>query len=397
MVTEGAADVDPAVDADADDADVDADSAAATETYPDGVDTDARRLLYDLVSTPSVSGAEGDAAAVLVEFFAANGREARVDAVGNVRAPATEPDPGDDVVLTSHVDTVPGEVPVRVETVPAAEARWGGEAVTGGSVPELWGRGAVDATGSLAAMAAAAVATGAGFVGVVGEETDSRGARHLVADRPAPAAVVNGEPSGWDGLTLGYRGFLTAEYRVTTESAHSSRPEPNAIQHATDWWERVEAAVAGDDAGAVFESVTAKPVAVDGGLAADGHAVEATVDAQFRIPPTASAAELRAVVEDCTDRGTVVFEDAIPPTTASPRTDLARAFRVAVRNAGGDPSLLRKTGTADANLYDDAWDCPVVTYGPGDSALDHTPEERLPLPELDRSVAVLSSVLRRLR
>lgn len=375
------------------------------------LDTDARQLLFDLVETPSVSGAEADAASVLRDFFADHDREVWIDDVGNVRAPAPETEQSAEILLTSHVDTVPGDVPVEVETVASEAARWGGAAVTkadeAGStaeVPELWGRGSVDATGSLAAMAVAAVETDAAFVGVVGEETESRGARHLVEDRAAPAAVVNGEPSGWDAVTLGYRGFLSGTYTVRTESTHTSRPEPNAIQHATDWWERVEsvfesAAESAEKSAdeSVFESVTTKPVSFDGGLTEDGHAVEATVEAQFRIPPGGSAAAIRQRVESVTDSGGMAWDEPIPPTMASPRTAVARAFRVEIREAGGDPRLLRKTGTADANLYAAAWDAPVVTYGPGDAELDHTPEERLPLPELDRAAGVLSSVVERLR
>jgi LysW-gamma-L-lysine carboxypeptidase len=80
----------------------------------------------------------------------------------------------------------------------------------------------------------------------------------------------------------------------------------------------------------------------------------------------------------------------------SPRTEVARAFRVAIRQAGGSPRLLRKTGTSDMNLYAAAWDCPMVTYGPGDSDLDHAPNEHLPLDEFDTAVAVLVDVAERL-
>jgi LysW-gamma-L-lysine carboxypeptidase len=44
------------------------------------------------------------------------------------------------------------------------------------------------------------------------------------------------------------------------------------------------------------------------------------------------------------------------------------------------------------NLYADTWDCPMVTYGPGNSDLDHAPDEHLPLSEYDRAVGVLSDV-----
>ncbi len=132
-----------------------------------------------------MSGNEADCAEHLADFLESEGREVWMDDVGNVRAP------GNGILLTSHIDTVPGDVPVKLED------------------GILHGRGSVDAKGPLAAMAVAAVETGASFVGVVGEETDSRGARHLVEDADEPEFVVNGEPSGWDAVTLGYRGFLS--------------------------------------------------------------------------------------------------------------------------------------------------------------------------------------------
>ncbi|WP_255192778.1 [LysW]-lysine hydrolase [Natronobeatus ordinarius] len=339
---------------------------------------EARELLVDLVSTPSPSGEERDAAKRLVEFFETHDREVWIDAVGNVRAPAN-----DAVLLTSHVDTVPGEIPVEVEEA--------------GDDEILWGRGSVDATGPLAAMAAAAVRTGVSFVGVVGEEENSRGARYLVGDREAPDAVVNGEPSGADGITLGYRGILSGTYVATSESGHTSRPDPNAIQHAIRWWTAVEATFEGAEYEPVFEQVTAKPVDVDGGTSEDGLSVEATMDVQLRVPPSLDVDSVREAAEAELEVGTVTWKDAVPPVMTSPRTDVARAFRVAIRAEGMEPRLLRKTGTSDMNVYAGAWDCPMATYGPGDSDLDHAPDERLSLAEFDRSVAVLECVAARLR
>ncbi|WP_430504111.1 [LysW]-lysine hydrolase [Haloparvum sp. PAK95] len=346
---------------------------------PAACDTPARKLLFDLVSIPSPSGEEAKAAERLRDFFRANGREAWIDEVGNVRAPAD-----DTVLLTSHVDTVPGDIPVEVTD--------GDDEQYPESGPVLWGRGSVDATGPLVAMAVAAVETGVSFVGVVGEETDSRGARHLIEDREAPEFVVNGEPSGWSGITLGYRGFLAGTYVNTSESGHSSRPEPNAIQHAIDWWAGVEETFTPAEETPVFEQVTTKPVDFDGGLSEDGLAVEATVDVQLRVPPTRTVGEVHELAEAELATGSVHWDEPIPPVMESPRTELARAFRVAIRGAGGDVRLLRKTGTSDMNLYAEVWDCPMVTYGPGDSDLDHAPDERLPLADLDRAVEVLTAV-----
>ena len=361
-------------------------SEPARESAPD---TEARELLETLVSTPSPTPEESECAAALVDFFESHGREVFIDEVGNVRAPAD-----DSVLYTSHVDTVPGDIPVRIED--------------GDRGPELWGRGSVDAKGPLAALAVAAVRTGVSFVGVVGEEVDSRGARHLVEERAAPDAVVNGEPSGADGITLGYRGMLSGTYLCTSESGHTSRPENNAIQDAIEWWSAVEDRFDGDEYGVapseqrdeagdagdvpVFEQVTPKPVSIEGGVSDDGLAVETTLDVQLRVPPRYSTEDLKELAAAELEAGTVTWTDSVEPTMQSPRTPVARAFRVAIRESGGDPRLLRKTGTADMNVYAGAWDCPMVTYGPGDSDLDHAPNEHLELHELDRAVAVLETV-----
>jgi len=349
---------------------------------------EARQLLVDLVETPSVTPEEEDAAEVLVQFFAAHDREVWVDDVGNVRAPAD-----DGALLTSHIDTVPGDIPVRVERLPREDARFGGEPTdedTSEEVDVLWGRGSVDAKGPLAAMAVVAVETGASFVGVVGEEVDSRGALHLVDDRDSePDAVINGEPSGWEGITLGYRGLLGGNYVATSESGHSSRPDDNAIQDAINWWNRVEEEFEPDDWVPVFERVTPKPTSIDGGVSEDGLSVETTMRLQLRVPPEYTTEEIREITDGHLENGTVHWDDQVEPVMMSPRTAPGRAFRAAIRKRGGDPRLLRKTGTSDMNVYAKVWDCPMVTYGPGDSDLDHAPNEHLPLEEYDHSVAVL--------
>jgi LysW-gamma-L-lysine carboxypeptidase len=45
------------------------------------------------------------------------------------------------------------------------------------------------------------------------------------------------------------------------------------------------------------------------------------------------------------------------------------------------------------NIVGPAWGCPIVAYGPGDSSLDHTPNEHLELEELEHAVDVLAKVL----
>jgi LysW-gamma-L-lysine carboxypeptidase len=48
------------------------------------------------------------------------------------------------------------------------------------------------------------------------------------------------------------------------------------------------------------------------------------------------------------------------------------------------------------NIVGPAWNCPTVAYGPGDSSLDHTPEEHVEIAEFRRGVEVLVRALKTL-
>jgi LysW-gamma-L-lysine carboxypeptidase len=81
------------------------------------------------------------------------------------------------------------------------------------------------------------------------------------------------------------------------------------------------------------------------------------------------------------------------PYAAQPDTSISRVMRAAIRAEGGTPAFVYKTGTADFNVVGPIWNCPILAYGPGDSALDHTPDEHLDLDEYQRSIAVLTRAL----
>jgi [amino group carrier protein]-lysine/ornithine hydrolase len=59
----------------------------------------------------------------------------------------------------------------------------------------------------------------------------------------------------------------------------------------------------------------------------------------------------------------------------------------------GKPGYKLKTGTSDMNVVGPVWNCPIVAYGPGDSSLDHTPEEHLSIVEYEQSIQVLADAL----
>ena len=73
-----------------------------------------------------------------------------------------------------------------------------------------------------------------------------------------------------------------------------------------------------------------------------------------------------------------------------------RSFLSAIRAADPavQPGFVVKTGTSDMNVVGPLWRCPIVAYGPGDSALDHTPHEHLSLDEYWRAIEVLEQALR---
>jgi LysW-gamma-L-lysine carboxypeptidase len=86
----------------------------------------------------------------------------------------------------------------------------------------------------------------------------------------------------------------------------------------------------------------------------------------------------------------------LPPDLPQEKWYLQMKQIPGIRQAGGEPGFVLKTGTADMNLVAPAWSCPVLVYGLGDSSLDRTPQEHLPLEEYRKSVDMLAAVVSRL-
>jgi LysW-gamma-L-lysine carboxypeptidase len=91
------------------------------------------------------------------------------------------------------------------------------------------------------------------------------------------------------------------------------------------------------------------------------------------------------------------FSGGEPAYKGDKSNPLVRAFLQAIRSAGGEPRFVVKTGTADMNVVGPHWPAtPIVAYGPGESSLDHTPQEHIDLNEYLRAIEVLRGVLERL-
>ena len=344
-------------------------------------DSQALELLEALVRVPSVSRNEGDAANFLVEHMSSLGFEAEVDEAGNAigRLGARGPR----VVLLGHIDTVPGEVPVRREG------------------NKLYGRGTVDAKGPLAAFVIAAsrafqsgeLACRIEIAGCVEEEVpSSKGARHI-AKQPAPELCLIGEPSGWQGVTLGYKGFL----RLHAEHA---RP----VQHTAGRGEGVgaltcRAYVAIEEAAARFNSDRKTLYdqlfahLADIRIEDDGLEERAQLDLRLRLPEDLGPEDAQAFIAGVLPGWSLESEGGLSAYSDRRTNPAARLLGRAISRADGRPRYIRKTGTADLNVVGPIWQCPIAAYGPGDSSLDHTPNEHIEFEEYLAGISVLTSFL----
>ena len=319
--------------------------------------------------------------------MAERGFRATVDDAGN--AVGEIGDGPTHVVLLGHIDTVPGQIDVRIEA------------------GELVGRGAVDAKGPLAAFVAAATKPVAGLrvtvVGAVEEESPSSAGARFRATLGAPDWCVIGEPSGWDAVTVAYKGRLALRVLLSRPARHGAAPSMTCSEEALALWSTVRAAAErrthGTDG---FARLDCRLEGVSGG-SSDGLVERAELRVGYRIPPGTTTdeleRELRALAAEHVGEAAIEVErvGAEEPARTARTTPLARAFVGAIADAGGKVTFKVKSGTSDMNVLAPAWGCPMVAYGPGDSRYDHTPMERLSLSDYERSIRILEGVLARAR
>jgi LysW-gamma-L-lysine carboxypeptidase len=341
-------------------------------------------LVRGLVAIPSVSRQEGEAVEWLVARMAERGFRVSVDDAGN--AVGEIGDGPMHVVLLGHIDTVPGDIPVHIEA------------------DELVGRGAVDAKGPLAAFVAAATEPPPGVritvVGAVEEESPtSKGARYR-ATLPPPDWCVVGEPSGWNAVTVAYKGRLTLDVALSRDARHGASPGPTLAEEALALWDRVrDSASRRANVARSFERLDCRLEGIDAGVG-DGLVERARLRIGYRVPPGIDPGELEAAAailsqEDGETRVIVTTQGREDPVRTPRTSPLARAFARAIAGAGGQTTFKEKSGTSDMNILFPAWGCPMVAYGPGDSRYDHTPIERLSIADFTRSITVLKGVLSR--
>jgi LysW-gamma-L-lysine carboxypeptidase len=362
-------------------------SALATTPIADAPsgDAEAIAILESLVRTPSLSGHESDAAAVFLAHAHSLGFDAHIDEVGNALAHRGDPSPSTrEIILLGHIDTVPGHIPVRIEN------------------NTLWGRGSVDAKGPLAAFLIAAsranIPDGVRLVvaAAVGEETPhSPGARHLARTR-TPAACIIGEPSGAGGFTLGYKGRLLIHAEVVRPCAHTAGPDGSAADALLAWWhaesEALDSTIARTEPARAFDSLQRTVRSLS--TSSDGLADTARMTIGLRLPPGIDPHDLQRAIRDRAPESiSLTFEGHEAAVLADRNNAVALALSAAIRSEGHRPHPKVKTGTSDMNVVAPIWNCPIAAYGPGDSALDHTPDERLDLAEYAAAIRILTRAI----
>lgn len=310
------------------------------------------RALIDIDST---TGREHDAGVWLAAELERRGyRVERQPVAGdrfNVFARLDDPV----VVLSTHVDCVPPFFPSAIRDA------------------ALYGRGACDAKGILAAQVAAAERLRdagerrVGLLFVVGEERGSDGAAVANTAPPGSAFLINGEPTD-SRLGIATRGILRLKLTARGRAAHSAAPDQgeSAIDTLLDALIRMRGLKwPGDpELGETFYSIGL----IEGGIAPNVISPSASAEVMFRI--VGDADEVLRVAR--TLEPEVAVEEVL-------RVPLVRLHTI-----DGMPSAVFPF-TTDVPLLD-RWGTPLL-FGPGSFLVAHTDREHVALDELHAAVA----------
>ncbi len=348
-------------------------------------------LLIELVKRYSPSTLEAPAVNYLVQWMRERAFEAKVDEAGNafgIRGATNAPHT---LMLLGHIDTFPGEIPVTVSEQHPPDSPY-----RDNIGPFLSGRGSVDAKGSLCAFAEAAararIPEGWRVIvaGCVEEEVATGKGSNYVSAHYTPDFCIIGEPSSSNRITLGYKGRILVEYTLRRGVAHTARPEPTVGDLGTEFWQQIKRWAAVENAGVerIFDQLMPSLRSIN--TSSDYFNETLSMSIAFRLPPRITPAQ---VVEQLS---ALALPDANVRSwgheiayQCDRNNALVRGMMAAVRAQGGQPGFVLKTGTSDMNTVAARWRCPMVAYGPGDSNLDHTAREHLPLDEFEKAVATL--------
>lgn len=327
---------------------------------------DLFELTKGLIDIPSVTGDEGALADFLVRHLRDCGFSVREQAVAGTRRNIfATGDPKPLIVLCTHMDTVPG---------PSAAAE---------DDKYIFGRGSCDAKGILAAMIAAAQALiedgvrRIGLLFVVGEETDSVGAKMANALDPGSRFVIVGEPTG-NKLGSGHKGILTVRLKAKGRRAHSAFPKlgESAVEKLLDALAGIRSMDLDEDP--VLGSTLMNIGLIEGGVAPNVIPDSAEAVVSFRTAATSETVLARLV------RTIGPLADVEVLTKSDPQVLFTLSgFEATVLPYGSDVPHLKAFGRP-------------LLIGPG-SALDaHTDGEKIEKKQLRDAVEIYNRLVREL-
>ena len=357
-------------------------------------------LAADLIRIPSVNGVgEADAVTAIANVLRCEGIEFRVEDVLPGRPNLiVEMGPGDGPTLwlNGHLDTVP--IGNRLA--------WCREPF-GGDVHDdrLYGRGASDCKGGVAAMIYAAVALRRARVplagrlrltAVMGDEEGWIGIRHLLDGGMRADAFVSTQWSTAGQIALGYRGLCWVEITTLGRMAHGSRPTSgiNAVEQMVDVVLPALRALelpSGEATPVKIPGPSVNLASLTGGDAPNivPDLCRATLD--YRLVSGQSSHQVAQAVDAVLDALRAAHPQLrverqvllrAEPLFTDPRCELVRCLGQAVESVSGRPAIyFGKTGTADANLVHERLQIPVVAYGPGNDTV-HGPDEWVAVDDL---------------
>ena len=357
-------------------------------------------LLRQLVAVPShTPDGEIEAAGVLESFlYQAGISSARqeVDEFGvNVIATVPARDEVDGLLFNGHLDVVP---PSSAMAYPPFDATIEGD--------RLWGRGAADMKGGVAAMACALAAVrGAGvplkrpvtLSAVASEEQGCRGTAALVRRGVDARWAVVGEPTGLD-LVIAHKGVDRYQVTVEGRSAHESMPGRgiNAIVHATHIISALDTYLfpkAKQHAHPLLGPATYNIGTIQGGISRNMVPDRCMFRVSKRWLPGDSAKAIRAEIEatireaDPMAQVSVIREPDVeavprPPLEIPSDHPLAQTLAKTVNHVTGRwPAQRGWVAYTDGALLQVAG-IPTVVFGPGDLALAHGDDEHILLSEV---------------
>lgn len=373
------------------------------------------RFTQELVRCPGVSGEEAETAAAVTRQMKELGYDkVEVDQWGNVIGTIQGGRPGPMIVFDGHMDVVPMGRPELWERDP-----YGAEISDG----KIWGRGAADMKGGLAACLSAAAfvdrANIAGTIFVTGTVAEElmigRGLGKILEERKVDA-VITCEPTGVNQLAVAGVGRTTVEMTVRGLVAHSSQPHlgDNAVYRAMDASERIRNMPRRKDPlfGAdVIELVEIKSKPSPGnGFVPDscwvlwecrlfpGETRETFLDRFHAALEDFGGREkvtlkIGRIAVDCYTGDRLDYEDFLDAWATSPEEPIRRLVEQALVQTGikADPIIFR--GCTNANISAGAMGIPSLIYGPGDLALAHKPNEHLDIEELLLSAKVYGRII----